>query len=858
MKKKLKLMLAVVLSLAMVMGSSLTALSATVVMRNPNTAGVQLIGDTLLIQEDHHNFFVLGKSVMIQCPGVTDILPNNVTNMVDIQFNGNLYKGIREVLIVSAPGKDDKVRLEEGSMIITGITTPEQVQNVKAAIVSQPNTLAALKTALTGASKDLSATKNYIVGKHNAVQNEAGLRVSKKEIQGTVDIVADQEVAQAVVEEAKSSASESKPAEEKKDPTPTPSPTSTPTPTPTPTCDHSSGYACYSQTTHKCRTCKNEFDHVFTSNDETHSCTLCNEQDIPHTYSNGVCSICNHSCTHGGATSGTCEYCGKTLGTPTGCQVDHSQYCIGWTCECGEKGTEAHLLMDDGTGRKHHCLCCDLCTADHTWDDGVCTVCIYYCDHNGKATGTCDICGKALSTTICAHTSGYDLISETQHECRYCHEKFSHEWDNGWCTKCGQPCPTCSGNGKPGAACETCGKTGSPVSCPNEANHASLHIGKKCPNCEYIGEAPHTYVANNDITHKCSSCGGDTSTPHNYVLGVCTECEHICAHDGASSGECSLCHQTIGACQVNHSTMCPGQECTCGEHGTGEHQWNIFGMCTLCSHSCSHPEGYTNKDEDYHECPICKVYESHNWYDGKCRWCDTPCTACYGEGMDLEDGCYQCGKKNNPAGCPNEANHASLHVGQKCPSCEVTGSVAHTWNSETGKCSVCEAECTKYNKHADYCIGRTCSICGYVGTKPHTYQAITPADSEKHVCNTCSTFFDHEWEDGKCKVCNQPCTTCSGYGELGGCPRCGKVEEPFVCSVDHSTFCQGTQCPECYEYGDGDCNWEYVDAYTHKCSYCHGTDSHNWGEGYCLDCDGECPNCHGAGASGGCEICEYE
>lgn len=209
MKNKLKLLFAVVLSLTMVMGMCVTSFSATTVMKNPNSSGVQLIGDILIIQEDHYNFNVTGKALMLQCPGVTDILPNNGLKTVDIQFNGNMYSGITEILIVSTPGKNSKIRLDEGSMIITGVTTPEQVQKVKTAIMNQPDTLVELKRVLTGASQDLSVTKNYIVGKRNEVLNESGDRVSKKEFQGAVELIADVEVAQAIVDDPKSEVSES-------------------------------------------------------------------------------------------------------------------------------------------------------------------------------------------------------------------------------------------------------------------------------------------------------------------------------------------------------------------------------------------------------------------------------------------------------------------------------------------------------------------------------------------------------------------------------------------------------------------------------------------------------------------------
>jgi hypothetical protein len=37
---------------------------------------------------------------------------------------------------------------------------------------------------------------------------------------------------------------------------------------------------------------------------------------------------------------------------------------------------------------------------NHTWKDGVCSVCGYKCVHNGATSGTCTICGKSLDTNL--------------------------------------------------------------------------------------------------------------------------------------------------------------------------------------------------------------------------------------------------------------------------------------------------------------------------------------------------------------------------------------------------------------------------------------------------------------------------
>ena len=79
--------------------------------------------------------------------------------------------------------------------------------------------------------------------------------------------------------------------------------------------------------------------------------------------------------------------------------------------------------------------------ADHTYVDGVCTVCGAGCEHTWTE-GVCDICGLA-----CTH-KWYD------HECSICHIPCEHEWSGGVCQKCDAVCIHTWENG----TCITCGE----------------------------------------------------------------------------------------------------------------------------------------------------------------------------------------------------------------------------------------------------------------------------------------------------------------------------------------------------------------------------------------------------------------
>lgn len=355
---------------------------------------------------------------MLQCPGVTDILPNNGLKTVDIQFNGNMYSGITEILIVSTPGKNSKIRLDEGSMIITGVTTPEQVQKVKTAIMNQPDTLVELKRVLAGASQDLSVTKNYIVGKRNEVLNESGARVSKKEFQGAVELIADVEVAQAIVDDPKSEVSESTSSESASSIMPTPSAPPLP---PISDCEHTSGY------------CQIE------GNDVYHECNSCHET-FKHQYNeSGVCDICHYECSH----SAEFEWIDREQHRCTICNA-----------------TRNHNFESDNA--RHFCSQCSFEEShDYRQVGGHCVICGHDCDHGGAESGTCVFCEIMLGEHAHNIEGCCIYVDKTRHKCFSCKEDLflPHEWVNGYCNICRNPCPECHGGElEPDTPCTNCGR----------------------------------------------------------------------------------------------------------------------------------------------------------------------------------------------------------------------------------------------------------------------------------------------------------------------------------------------------------------------------------------------------------------
>ena len=137
-KKTGKTFFTMVLSLVLLLSLSVSVFAASYQKYTPiDNSDAKLDGDILTVTEDSHHFYIWGQAVMFQDAGVTVILPNNESTFVDVQFDGNLYKGISEVRIVDNPKKKGKLTLEQGSMVITGITDSSQETLVKKAVAKE-------------------------------------------------------------------------------------------------------------------------------------------------------------------------------------------------------------------------------------------------------------------------------------------------------------------------------------------------------------------------------------------------------------------------------------------------------------------------------------------------------------------------------------------------------------------------------------------------------------------------------------------------------------------------------------------------------------------------------------------------
>lgn len=191
--------------------------------------------------------------------------------------------------------------------------------------------------------------------------------------------------------------------------------------------------------------------------------------------------------------------------------------------------------------------------------------------HNEEGTiaavaATCTTAGNEAGTkcTVCEHENPGATIAA-----------LGHQWGDWVVTKddeaktatatrtCGRDAGTCmsgtpDGEGNPtsGKATETKNVRYEPdegggdgdTPCENERNHASLHTGQKCPNCDVVGTAPHD---SDKCPGQACSCG---------VAGA----KGTGSHDYKNGGE-----DTAGTCIKCNSAQCPGphqdgQTCSCG------------------------------------------------------------------------------------------------------------------------------------------------------------------------------------------------------------------------------------------------------------------------------------------------------
>jgi hypothetical protein len=320
----------------------------------------------------------------------------------------------------------------------------------------------------------------------------------------------------------------------------------------------------------------------------------------------------------------------------------------------------------------------------------------------------------------------------------------------------------------------------------------------------------------------------------------------------------------------------------CGQHFAGSdgsyevHDWsNLDGICARCSTKCEHEEGYNEAtccsyktcktcglaegeyDEnthdpdlfqhftDYKDPSTCKVYKywdycfgcqhseySTDWYldhtwdstTGKCTDCGADCehdddynTCRNGTVVEeatcsslqlVEYTCSICGQtKTESEGEPDENNHANLvternykdpatcivydyydhcDCGYEYYSSDNSGVGEHNWDSSTGQCTDCGADC-EHDDDYNYLrngtevekatceypsvVEYTCSICGKT-TRESEGEPLGHSYTDG-ICTNCSEIDpDYEWGTSETD-CSHPNIKPMNGGEWYLCPDCG-------------------------------------------------------------------------------------
>ena len=242
-----------------------------------------------------------------------------------------------------------------------------------------------------------------------------------------------------------------------------------------------------------------------------------------HNWKDGVCSACKYECSHysGTATCSTlaqCSVCGENYGV---LNANHHEANAEWT-----KSEATHE-------QKYSCCQTVVITeANHTWANGVCSVCEYTCAHSGgEATcstlAQCSACGESYGALNANnHEANAEWTkSETMHEQKYscCQTvviaKANHTWANGVCSVCEYVCAHSGGTATCStlAKCSVCGE-----------NYGVLNANNHEANAEWIKtETMH------EKKYACCQAEVIGKEAHGMQNGECAECGYICSHENA-------------------------------------------------------------------------------------------------------------------------------------------------------------------------------------------------------------------------------------------------------------------------------------------------------------------------------------
>ena len=408
--------------------------------------------------------------------------------------------------------------------------------------------------------------------------------------------------------------------------------------------------------------------------------TLIAQEEVPATGHSWTSSITNATCTQPGYGSTYCETCGTPQSTGTIPALGHTgaTHANGGTCTrvnngvvCGvvyETHSQSTRVKDYSKTETGHtpiyectftnCIGTYIGTEEnHTYVNGVCSVCSYECTHPAKTNkndstyhweecnncgeiinkeqhtfedGECE-CGKTEEVTTCEHNYQIDKAgaTETEHweKCTKCGDKRNtakHTFTNGVCSVCDYTCTHKTKINRKDDTyhweeCNNCGKI------INKEQHTFEDGECECGKTEEVTTCEHNYqidkagATETEHWEKCTKCGDKRNTAkHTFTNGVCSVCDYICEHKTTTGKkdntyhweECNNCKQVINKEQHSYEDG----KCECGKDEA----------IKTCEHE--NKEWKSNETEHWQVCKDCDkeiegTREKHSYKDGKCTDC---------------------------------------------------------------------------------------------------------------------------------------------------------------------------------------------------------------------------------------------
>lgn len=484
--------------------------------------------------------------------------------------------------------------------------------------------------------------------------------------------------------------------------------------------------------------------------------------------------------------------------TPASC--DTKQVCEHCGTEFGEMDKSNHEedIQWTTTETQHYGWypCCGFIVdwTDHTFVDGVCTVCEMVCIHDG-GTATC------LKLAVCQYCNEeYGEVDKTNHDdacsvtwyrnetdhaeyrshhkgiltCETIVEAEAHDFVNGVCTVCAFDCVAagCVGDGTETcqqlAKCKYCG-----LECGVLGDHA-FDLTKWAVDDEADKHYHACTVAGCTERADETACSGNEDKATCMVKSACTECGQTYGEFGDHDFDEETFLRVEGAEQ--HYNPCTREGCTVKGNVA-----NCFGGTANCV--------------DKALCEKCGVaygtVDASNHKNGG----ETKFVATVGNENHQHDKRYTC-----------------------CDALVET--TDHAYDAATGKCSDCDHSCThnetfRYSKTDEKEHSKTCDICGLTVSEDHTETTAATCQAPA-FCNLCGESYGekdpdaHNFSTEWTQIDNYPIETPdinTGVGDL-------------VTGAVHFHACLNGGCGVMKDFGI--CNGEATCKDPAKCSVCDG------------------------------------